>query len=202
LGLREAKKDELRRRLYETAAELFRQRGFTATRIKDVIDAVGVSEATFFNYFPSKEAVLHHSAAQTKDLYGLYLQHLCARADEPATDRLTELTGVMASVCVADREFMATVVQRTSLFTDATGDDKAKDLANFELLAELFWQGQQHGEIEMAHNPTQLAEMFIAIHTLTITNWLTGWWGDIGELEPRMVAALRVLLNGARTTVA
>jgi AcrR family transcriptional regulator len=180
LGLREAKKDELRRRLYETAAELFRQRGFTATRIKDVIDAVGVSEATFFNYFPSKEAVLHHSAAQTKDLYGLYLQHLCARADEPATDRLTELTGVMASVCVADREFMATVVQRTSLFTDATGDDKAKDLANFELLAELF----------------------IAIHTLTITNWLTGWWGDIGELEPRMVAALRVLLNGARTTVA
>ena len=104
MGLRQAKKDELRRRLYETTVESFRERGFAGTRIKDIIDRVGVSEATFFNYFPTKEAVLQQSSAETKRWYGVFLQHLAARDDEPVAERLRELTRVIASVCAADRE--------------------------------------------------------------------------------------------------
>jgi len=200
VGLRQAKKDDLRRRLYETTVQLFRERGFAATRIKDVIEHVGVSEATFFNYFPTKEAVLHHSAAENKEWYGVFLQHLGARADEPVTDRLQELARVMASVCAADREFLATVVSRTSLFSDTNGIDKDKDVENFQLLAAIFDQGQQRGEISPHHSTLQLAEIFIAIQTLTITNWVTGWWGDTGDLEPRMLTALDVMLNGCHTT--
>ena len=196
MGLREEKKAALRVRLHATASAMFRERGFDGTRIKDVIDEVGVSEATFFNYFPNKEAVLHHSARQTKDLYGIYLVHLLARADEPVIDRLHELTRTMAAVCAADRDLMATVLSRTSLFTGATGEDEATDKENYERLAELFRQGQERGEIGSAHDVTQLAELFIAVHTLTITNWATRYWGDTGELEPRLSAALDVLLRG------
>jgi AcrR family transcriptional regulator len=200
VGLRQAKKDDLRHRLYETTVQLFRERGFAATRVRDVIEQVGVSEATFFNYFPTKEAVLQHSAAQTKELYGVFLRHLAARADEPTADRLRELVGVMASVCAADREFLATVVSRTSLFSDPAGIDKDKDMENFELLATLFDQGQHRGEIRAHHNTLQLAEIFIAVQTLTITNWVTGWWGQIGDLEPRLQAALDVMLDGCSNT--
>jgi len=196
VGLREAKKAALRDRLHETATALFRDRGFDGTRIKDVIDEVGVSEATFFNYFATKEAVLHHSARQTKDFYGVFLVHLLARADEPAIDRLHELSRAMAGVAAADREFMATVLRRTSLFTGASGDDEATDKENYERLASLFRQGQERGEIAVHHDAMQLAELFIAIHTLTITNWATRYWGDGGELEPRLTAALEVMLRG------
>lgn len=199
MGLRQDKKDQIRQRLYETSIDLFRERGFEATRIKDVIDRVGVSEATFFNYFPTKDAVLHHSAAQSKQFYGVFLQHLSARSDEPAVERLRELARVMASVVVADRQFMASVVGRTSLFWDATGTDKDTDLENFDLLAGLFRQAQQTGDISAHHDCLQLAELYIAIQTLTITNWLTGWWGDIGDLEPRMLTALDVMLTGCLT---
>lgn len=197
MGLREAKKAALRDQLHETATAMFRDRGFDGTRIKDVIDEVGVSEATFFNYFPTKEAVLHHSARQTKDFYGIFLVHLLARADEPAIDRLHELSRTMAAVCAADREFMATVLSRTSLFTGATGDDEATDKENYERLAELFRQGQSRGEIGSSHDALQLAELFIAIHTLTITNWSTRYWGETGELEPRLTGALEVMLGGS-----
>lgn len=30
-------------------------------------------------------------------------------------------------------------------------------------------------------------------------NWPTGWWGDIGELEPHMLTALEVMLTGCLT---
>jgi hypothetical protein len=43
-----------------------------------------------------------------------------------------------------------------------------------------------------------LAELFIAVHSLTITNWATQYWGDNGELEPRLARALDVLLLGCR----
>jgi len=53
--------------LYDTAIDLFRTRGFEGTRVQDVIDEVGVSEPTFFNYFRTKEAVLDEFAARTLD---------------------------------------------------------------------------------------------------------------------------------------
>jgi len=198
MGLREDKKAALRDRLHETASAMFRERGFDGTRIRDVIDEVGVSEATFFNYFPTKEALLHHSARQTKDFYGIFLVHLLARADEPAIDRLRELSRTIGAVCAADRELMATVLRRTSLFTGATGEDEATDKENYARLADLYRQGQARGEIGSAHDPTQLAELFIAVHSLTITNWATRYWGDTGELEPRLERALDVLLLGCR----
>jgi hypothetical protein len=80
------------------------------------------------------------------------------------------------------------------------GIDKDKDMENFELLATLFDQGQKRGAIRAHHNSLQLAEIFIAVQTLTITNWVTGWWGEIGDLEPRMQATLDVMLNGCSNT--
>ena len=73
------------------------------------------------------------------------------------------------------------------------------DLENFGLLAELFGQGQQAGEIDAALQPVQLAEMLTAVFMLTITNWITGWWGDIGQLEPRLMSAVQIFLGGCLT---
>ncbi|AGL17369.1 TetR family transcriptional regulator [Actinoplanes sp. N902-109] len=57
-GLRERKKREMRRRLSDTAAQLFLRHGFDAFRVADVAEACGVSEKTVFNYFPTKESLV------------------------------------------------------------------------------------------------------------------------------------------------
>ena len=58
MGLREEKKQATRAAIVDTALELFRAKGFHATRIQDITDRLRISEATFFNYFPTKESVL------------------------------------------------------------------------------------------------------------------------------------------------
>src|SRR6202021_708503 len=55
LGLRERKKLRTRRLIAETAARLFVERGFDAVPVAAVARAADVSEATVFNYFPTKE---------------------------------------------------------------------------------------------------------------------------------------------------
>lgn len=49
---------ERRRELMVAAASLFAERGYDATRVSDIVAAVGVSQATFFWYFRTKEHIL------------------------------------------------------------------------------------------------------------------------------------------------
>jgi AcrR family transcriptional regulator len=58
LGLRERKKARLRQRIIETSLELFKARGYNETRVADIVEALEISQPTFFRYFPSKDAVL------------------------------------------------------------------------------------------------------------------------------------------------
>jgi AcrR family transcriptional regulator len=57
-GLRETKKRHTRATIAQTAADLFRARGFAAVTVDDVAAAANVSRQTVFNYFPTKEQML------------------------------------------------------------------------------------------------------------------------------------------------
>jgi AcrR family transcriptional regulator len=55
VGLRERKKQRTRQLLSETARRLFAERGFEQVSIAEIAREAEVSEATVFNYFPTKE---------------------------------------------------------------------------------------------------------------------------------------------------
>jgi len=58
VGKREAHKIATRRAIQTAADALFDSRGYASTTVKDIADAAGVTERTFFRYFPDKEALL------------------------------------------------------------------------------------------------------------------------------------------------
>jgi AcrR family transcriptional regulator len=58
-GLRQRKKDETRRRISEVAVGMFAERGFDRVRVAEIARAAEVSEATVYNYFPTKEDLVY-----------------------------------------------------------------------------------------------------------------------------------------------
>jgi AcrR family transcriptional regulator len=59
-GLRERKKERTRALIAETARQLFVERGFEAVSVAEIAREADVSEATVFNYFPTKEELVYH----------------------------------------------------------------------------------------------------------------------------------------------
>jgi len=56
--LRERKKAKTRAAIQSEALRLFREHGYAATTVEDIIEAAEVSESTFYRYFPTKADVV------------------------------------------------------------------------------------------------------------------------------------------------
>jgi len=66
-GLRDRKKQAVRKRIIDAATSLFSVRGLADTTMDDVADAAEVSVATVYNYFGNKTALLLAAVADDTD---------------------------------------------------------------------------------------------------------------------------------------
>jgi AcrR family transcriptional regulator len=199
MGLREEKKAAQRRAILNAAVALFRKRGYGRTRVQDIIAPLRISEATFFNYFPTKDALLDAFAEAQLDETAVNLAMLLNQKDLPVADRIQGLMRLWALGLSADRKFSEIMTARSQLLSAPQGILREKVLRNYELLERLFAEGQQRGEIRRDAHPRQLAEMLEGIFTITAGNWLVGWWKDQTEpLEPRLMRAVEVFLDGCK----
>lgn len=57
-GRRERRRAETQQRIMSAALDLFSTRGYRETTVEDITEAADVGKGTFFNYFPTKDAVL------------------------------------------------------------------------------------------------------------------------------------------------
>jgi AcrR family transcriptional regulator len=87
LGLRERKKLRTRQLIAGTARRLFAERGFDAVTVAEVARAAEVSEATVFNYFPTKEDLVYQGMEAFES------ELLAAVADRPAGEPVVTAFG-------------------------------------------------------------------------------------------------------------
>lgn len=200
MNLREKKKQRTRDQILATAIRLFKQKGFEDTRVLDICEQVEVSEATFYNYFHSKQALLDAYSLGTVDLYGALLQHELAFPDRPVAERVRRIVRTVGQSFVNESEVMSIAITRSNLFFGSTGEKAERDIENHDRLAQLFREGQASGQIRTDVGPYQLAEIMSAVMMLTITNWLLGWWGSrqTEELDTRLMRAVDVFLDGCK----
>lgn len=58
-------REATRRKILESAQDLFRTTGFEATTTRDIAKASGIATGTLFNYFPTKEAIVATLVAES-----------------------------------------------------------------------------------------------------------------------------------------
>jgi AcrR family transcriptional regulator len=107
LGLRERKKLRTRQLIAETARRMFAERGFDDVPVAEIARAAEVSEATVFNYFPTKEDLVFQG------MEAFETELLAAVHDRPAGESFVE---AFARFVLRPRGFLAAGDEHTASF--------------------------------------------------------------------------------------
>jgi AcrR family transcriptional regulator len=191
-GLRERKKARLREQIGEVALALYRERGYEGTTVEEICKQVEISQPTFYNYFPSKEAILAEHAMRG---FGEPLKHLLT---DPSTIqlKLRRYFKSVAETMMRDARLWHAIaisgaynpVRNPSLLKSAqTGT---------QVLIEVLAQAQKKGELTKDFAAERLASMLEGLMLRTGIEWGAGASGG-RSLEAAMQEALKFFLRGA-----
>jgi AcrR family transcriptional regulator len=191
-SLREKQKHHTRTEIVRIAFELFATHGYEDVSVEMICDAVGISRATFFNYFPQKELILR----------------------EIASSRVEKLKAIVTRFGEGGKKL--TFDDVVALFLEVTGENTRIAGSSRRLLLSLWFQQVTNGPMMVARQeainilsnaikriprrktatPRLIAETLFAIYMATTLEWL------IREDEPgswllnNMRARLKLGLEG------
>jgi AcrR family transcriptional regulator len=169
-SLRERKKAATRERLYFEALDLFRRKGFAETTIDEIAEAAEVSRGTFFNYFATKEAVLHYLGER---LVLACAPHVQAALLDPALDarqKLLRILGALVDSIAADRELTRVAIFEFMKVPAAIVADPYRALLR-QTVSALLIEGQGRGEVAPGLDPDLLASAITGIYFQQIFEW-------------------------------
>jgi AcrR family transcriptional regulator len=172
-------------------------------RVADVARAAGVSRATVFNHFGSKQGLVDGITEQVLRYYQGMLDAALADTRSPTPALLRALFDHMAAGIETTRQVQRGIfreIARLQLGFDETAATSRTNQENHARLAELLARGQKRGELDPAHDPAALAAAFGVLANGTITQWL--FEASAEPLRDRMRAAIEIFLAGAATDAA
>jgi len=137
--------EETRRQIVETALDLFRERGFDETTMRDIAGRAGLSLGAAYYYFKSKEAIVGAYYDYVEEAHQARAREVCAKARD-LRGRLRAAFHTKIDILQQDRRLLralfryggepshplswfgpATRVQRersVAVFADALGDER------------------------------------------------------------------------------
>jgi AcrR family transcriptional regulator len=83
IGVREMTRDAVRARLAESVYDHFLENGFDESTVEEAAKAAGISRATFFRYFPTKEDAVIVAMSASQFNYADLLRTFAVNGDEP-----------------------------------------------------------------------------------------------------------------------
>jgi len=183
--------DSPRGQLLQTAAHLFRNKGFDRTTVRDLAAAVGIQSGSIFHHFKSKDEILRSVMEQTM-LYNTALMRAELAEARDVRDRVLALIRCeLQSIMGGTGEAMAVLVYEWRSLS-ADGQTQVRALRD---LYEQVWL-QVLGEARDAG----LISGDVAITRRFLTgalSWTTTWFKPQGSLSLEQLAdqALTLLLK-------
>jgi len=170
-GRRERRSQELRDRIYQAAQSLFLEYGFAATTVNQIAEAADVAQATFFNHFQSKAAIL---GAMTEEVFAQLESLMSEVLSQPGTpaERIRRFARRVADETLAVRGLAKDVLLELHQIGVQSGD-VAPHLAGMrEPFERMLREGQQERTVRDDFDAEFLAEFVIGALNTTVTNWL------------------------------
>ena len=169
--------------LLERAAELFGERGFNGTTLKDVADTVGLTRAALYHYFDSKEALLTTLIEGITVARATELKTVRTDASLDAREKLARVTRMMAlNVSTHAARFRLLMLSENELPAGLAATQARGRRDVLAQLVKLFEEGIASGEFE------PVDPHVAAFAVLGMCNWIAWWFKPTERLPAAAVA--------------
>lgn len=190
-----------KREFIMAALELFYNKGYENTTIKDIIEELGVSKGAFYHYFESKEDVIVAIAKEFKDRAVKVIKEIFARTDLTAVEKMNKVFASINEYKVREGK------RRTKLRASIESEENLKLLYKIYnstkqdivgLYEELIDAGVEEGVFGDPVNSRELADFFIntiftlntSVHQLEMELYdgekEADYQGFLGKLEDKV----------------
>jgi len=177
------------------AAKLFREKGFSATSMRDLAEHVGVEAASLYNHISSKAEILQEICFKTANNFISHIEEVDATANKTAIEKIQailrfhirQMLDNYEEVYVSDREWKH--------LTDPYLSNMQTQRRTYrQRIASVIEDGIRKGEIKPIDAPTAVLIMLHAVSG--IESWHRSKKKIAGEvLEDNMV---QILVDGLR----
>lgn len=195
-GVRERKKVLMRQRIVDTSIRLFRKQGYENTRVEDIVQILGISQPTFFRYFPSKDAVLREVG---KRGYVCMREHLEAELAKSTStiERLRRMYQEMAQEIESDQPLWRAIVLSGAMDPVRSPEVRRPDEMSAGLLRAVLMEGQKRGEITPDIPVAHLTEFMRGLYITIVRRWAVDLPGP-HSLSERVLSAVDFFLRGVQ----
>lgn len=187
---RQRRRDQVRARIVEAAIERFSRDGIAATTVESITEAADVAKGTFFNYFPSKEAVAAEIAKRLMTDVWIVAQR--AAQAESVRPILAALPDAFLESTGRNRVLFRSLLGAMLINESLAGAFAEIEIAVCADIAGIFARGQELGEVRSDYATNDLARALQQVLWGTLVSWDGG-----SDILPRLNTAVEIFWNGA-----
>ncbi len=171
MSLREKKKIETKSKIFEVAGSLFKEKGFESTTVDEITAEAGIGKGTFFNYFPTKAALLREfGKGKDEFVHDLVREELGKNSS--TKEKIKNILVRAAKSNENDKELTKIFVFE---YLRNYGNEERKSGSLNQLMKVLLENGAKNGDVKEDIDIKMAAENLTAIYFHSLMEWL---WSD------------------------
>lgn len=168
---KQTKGSKTKRHLYQSALDLFREKGYDNVSVDEIVKKAGTAKGTFYIYFESKAAVISQMLQEYDNYYDEVAAHLSPEL--PVSQRLE---AIVRSSCRFTQETIGLDLIRVLYTNQLIPGQREQDALNsnralYHIIHELLLEGQRNGTYFSDFDVTEMGAWLIRCIRGTFYEW-------------------------------
>lgn len=168
---RQEQKEYTKRALLDSALSLFQDNGYTQTTVQQITDRAGVAKGTFFNYFSSKEEILHTIGEYQMEIIEKHYDNVMSH-NESIASAIEQLFNELAA---GNEQFghrlILSTFHITTLQDTAYEKEKSQIQLFHDVMEKLLIEGEKRKEFSLTLSAKEYSIIFINGFFGTLLYW-------------------------------
>jgi AcrR family transcriptional regulator len=178
VGRRERKKQELRERIVDAANTLIAQQGLAQTTVDQIAELADIAQATFFNYFPTKAAVVDALVERLIDQFNEVVDQ-AHHAEGSVVPKIEALFLLTAELTESQHRTLRDIIAETVRSPRPSPEQSLRRMR--ALFADDIAAGQERGEVRSDKSAEALADAVLGIYVSVLLFWSAGAGYPVGD---------------------